>query len=68
MVREDIDLVVFLGDYIYESSHRSGPRSFTAEEPKTLKDYRERYALYRSDENLREAHRLFPLDPHLGRP
>ena len=60
MVREDIDLVVFLGDYIYESSGGTGPRSFTAEEPKTLKGYRERYALYRSDENLREAHRLFP--------
>jgi alkaline phosphatase D len=60
MVREDLDLVVFLGDYIYESSGGTGPRAFTAPEPKTLDGYRARYALYRSDPNLREAHRLFP--------
>ena len=60
MVREDIDVVVFLGDYIYESGGGTGARRITAEEPKTLDGYRSRYALYRSDENLREAHRLFP--------
>jgi alkaline phosphatase D len=60
MAEEDIDAVVFLGDYIYELSGGQGPRRVTAEEPKTLEGYRARYALYRSDENLREAHRLFP--------
>jgi alkaline phosphatase D len=60
MVREDLDLVVFLGDYIYESSGGNGPRAFKADEPKTLEGYRDRYTLYRSDANLREAHRLFP--------
>jgi alkaline phosphatase D len=59
MVREDIDLVVFLGDYIYEGAGGTGPRRIP-EEAKTLEGYRNRYATYRSDENLREAHRLFP--------
>lgn len=60
MTREDIDVVVFLGDYIYETGGGSGARRIVAEEAKTLDGYRERYATYRSDENLREAHRLFP--------
>src|SRR5262245_41607192 len=59
MVKEDVDLIVFLGDYIYETggnSVRDVPKSAC----KTLDEYRGRYALYRSDRNLREAHRLFP--------
>jgi alkaline phosphatase D len=60
MVREDLDVVVFLGDYIYESSGGTAARRVAGEEPRTLEGYRARYALYRSDENLREAHRLFP--------
>jgi alkaline phosphatase D len=70
MIREDLDLVVFLGDYIYETNTGMGPtdRRITGEVPKTLEGYRQRYALYRSDPNLREAHRLFPwiitLDDH----
>ena len=62
MVKEDLDAVVFLGDYIYESNGATGtgPRKFTTPEPTTLEEYRARYALYRSDANLREAHRLFP--------
>jgi len=59
MIREDIDAIVFLGDYIYETSG-PGPRSNTLAESKTLDTYRARYALYRSDAHLREAHRLFP--------
>ncbi|MBI4475315.1 MAG: alkaline phosphatase D family protein, partial [Acidobacteria bacterium] len=59
MIREDIDVVVFLGDYIYETG--GGPvRPVPAEEPTMLEGYRNRYALYRSDPHLREAHRLFP--------
>jgi len=60
MVREDIDLIVFLGDYIYEAGGGTGARRLPAEEARTLESYRNRYAVYRSDENLREAHRLFP--------
>ncbi len=59
MVREDLDAVVFLGDYIYETGG-TAVRSVTTEDPTDVEGYRERYALYRSDPNLREAHRLFP--------
>ena len=60
LVREDLDVVVFLGDYIYETVTGNGPRSAGTEVPRTLEAYRNRYALYKSDPNLREAHRLFP--------
>ncbi len=70
--RNDVDAVVFLGDYIYE--YASFEKRYTDEEKKllrvranvpeheivTLDDYRTRYKTYRSDSNLREAHRQFP--------
>jgi alkaline phosphatase D len=59
MVKEDLDLVLFLGDYIYERGGNT-VRSVPVAECETLDQYRDRYALYRSDQNLREAHRLFP--------
>ncbi len=59
MAAEDLDLVVFLGDYIYEGGG-TVVRTVPVEEPVTLEGYRNRYALYRSDPNLREVHRLFP--------
>jgi alkaline phosphatase D len=59
MVKEDLDLVVFLGDYIYEVGGQI-VRAVPMVECVTLDQYRDRYALYRSDPNLREAHRLFP--------
>lgn len=59
MVRENLDVVVFLGDYIYEGGG-TAVRSVTMQEPTDVESYRQRYALYRSDAHLREAHRLFP--------
>ena len=61
MAREDLDLVVHLGDYIYESSWgRNHVRSHGADEPVTLAEYRNRYALYKSDDDLKAAHAAFP--------
>lgn len=61
MVREDLDLIVHLGDYIYEGPGRDNQvRRHNSLEIKSLSDYRNRYALYRTDPHLREAHRLFP--------
>jgi len=61
LAAEDLDLVVFLGDYIYESSRRSGRvRDHDAPEPRTLDAYRTRYALYKSDPDLQAAHAAFP--------
>ena len=61
MVRDDLDLVVFLGDYIYESSWgREHVRKHDAGEPYTLDQYRARYALYKTDPDLQRAHQAFP--------
>lgn len=67
MARQELDLVVHLGDYIYESAidgndlGREGPfPSIAYPEPRDLESYRFRYALYKLDPNLREAHRVFP--------
>jgi alkaline phosphatase D len=61
MAAEDLDLVVHLGDYIYESSWgRAHVRKHGEEEPLTLADYRNRYALYKSDADLQAAHAAFP--------
>jgi len=62
MVADDLDLVVFLGDYIYESSLRRNQVRMheRAEEPVTLDEYRARYAHYKSDTDLQSAHLAFP--------
>jgi len=61
MARENLDLVVFLGDYIYEGGIRKGrTRKHNSAEIVTLDDYRNRYALYKSDPDLRQAHAAFP--------
>ncbi len=58
---EDLDLVVHLGDYIYESSWgRRHVRKHGTEEPITLEEYRNRHALYKTDLNLQSAHAAFP--------
>lgn len=61
MAAEELDLVIHLGDYIYEKEGSDGRvRKHTGPEITTLDDYRNRYALYRSDEHLQEAHAMFP--------
>jgi alkaline phosphatase D len=61
MAAEDLDLVVHVGDYIYESSWgRNHVRKHDTGETVTLEDYRNRYALYKSDPDLQAAHSAFP--------
>lgn len=61
MAQEDLHLVVHLGDYIYEGGiGKNRPRAHTGSEIVSLNDYRNRYALYRSDALLRRAHQNFP--------
>jgi alkaline phosphatase D len=66
MSEEDLDLVVHLGDYIYEYGINEyvapGGNVRTHDGPKifTLPQYRNRYALYRNASNLRAAHAAFP--------
>jgi alkaline phosphatase D len=68
--RTDIDVVLHLGDYIYEYG-RVGYASQLAiaidrvstpdHEILTLADYRERHAQYRTDSDLRALHARFPM-------
>jgi alkaline phosphatase D len=61
MLADDLDLVVHLGDYIYESSWgRDHVRRHGAPEPHTLEDYRVRHALYKSDPDLQATHAACP--------
>lgn len=76
MLREDLDFIVCLGDYIYAESYHSkrggtgvrddriGRQSKDEShelEAVTLQDYRDKWSLYRSDPALRALHRKFPM-------
>ena len=65
--RPDLDAVLHLGDYIYEYANEQygdgrplGRVPVPPHELLTLRDYRERYAQYREDPDLQEAHRQHP--------
>jgi alkaline phosphatase D len=61
MLDDDLDLVLHVGDYIYESSWgRDLVRSHRSPETYTLEDYRARHALYRTDRDLAAAHAACP--------
>jgi alkaline phosphatase D len=72
--RDDIDLAVHLGDYIYEMSKAFYttlfgslvlPERWSALAPenecRTLADYRARYATYRSDPDVQSIHARMPM-------
>jgi alkaline phosphatase D len=65
--RDDLDAVIHVGDYIYEfqnGTYGDGSSLLRIPEPRkeavTLSDYRIRYATYRTDPDLQEAHRVHP--------
>lgn len=63
---QDVDFVLFLGDYIYESALIQLLRRVREEptaEVDTLGEYRAKYRLYRSDPDLQAAHAAHPLVP-----
>jgi alkaline phosphatase D len=69
--RDDIDLVLHMGDYIYEYGRggydggaKFAARIFPADEILTLADYRLRYASYRADKQLQALHANFPMIPN----
>jgi len=57
-----LDLVVFVGDYIYESAERRNPVRPIRDggEAFSLEQYRARYATYKSDPLLQAAHAAAP--------
>jgi alkaline phosphatase D len=57
----DLDVVFFLGDYIYEYGTRKDPvRRLEGGEVFTLDQYRARYATHKSDPSLQAAHAAAP--------
>ncbi|NHC44155.1 alkaline phosphatase D family protein [Motilibacter aurantiacus] len=67
IAEDDLDLVVHLGDYVYEGSigadggNRRTPVPAAARPaPRTLDQWRMRYALYKSDPDLQAAHAAHP--------
>ncbi len=61
IAQQSLDLVLFVGDYIYESSNpQYALRKHSGPEPKTLAQYRERYAQYKRDPMLQAAHAAHP--------
>ncbi|MGP4115415.1 alkaline phosphatase D family protein [Streptomyces sp. 4N509B] len=65
LARRDHDVVLFLGDYIYEFGAAKGYRPGDADphamrQTVTLDEYRERYALYKLDPDLQAAHAAAP--------
>jgi alkaline phosphatase D len=65
--RTDLDFVLHVGDYIYEYEvgyYGAGPDIGREHKPRneilTLADYRQRYACYREDPDLRAAHAAHP--------
>ncbi|MDP9412666.1 MAG: alkaline phosphatase D family protein [Pseudomonadota bacterium] len=68
--RQDIDLVLHLGDYLYEyprgeypaAQHALSGRDLQpASETVSLADYRLRHAAYRAEPDLQRLHQLFPM-------
>lgn len=70
MAAQRPDLIIHLGDYIYEYGPGGADRvrQHQGEETRTLWDYRNRYAQYRLDPHLQAAHAAAPwlmvLDDH----
>lgn len=68
--RRDVDLMVHVGDYLYEYERGEYPSAEEAlagrviepaNEIVSLADYRMRFASYRLDPDLQELHRMFPM-------
>ncbi len=58
---DNLDLIIFLGDYIYENTSKPGAlRAAPGPVVKTLAEYRARYALHKSDPALQAAHAAAP--------
>lgn len=61
LAEEDLDLVLHLGDYIYEGGQGSdGVRTHNSPTVTRIDEYRARYGLYKSDPALQASHAAFP--------
>jgi alkaline phosphatase D len=60
MLADNLDLIVHVGDYIYEGNSVKKVRHHNMPVAFTLDDYRARHALYRTDKDLANAHAATP--------
>lgn len=61
IARQPLDLVLFVGDYIYETtSSGARVRKHRGSTPRTLAQYRDRHAQYKQDPDLQAAHAAHP--------
>jgi len=61
LAEDEPDLVLHLGDYIYEyGAGTGGVRRHAGPETETLAQYRQRHAQYRTDPDLQAAHAVAP--------
>lgn len=61
IAQQPLDLVLFVGDYIYETvSKAAGLRQHAGPVPYTLAQYRQRHAQYKLDADLQAAHAAHP--------
>ena len=60
LAEADVDLVVHLGDYLYDAG-RGVRRHDPPEDPVSLDDYRRRHAQQRSDPDLQRLHAQLPM-------
>ena len=61
LCEEDLELVIHVGDYIYETGpHAGGVREMPLPTSITLEQYRARYAFYKMDPTLQKVHHSFP--------
>jgi alkaline phosphatase D len=65
--KDNVDFVLHLGDYIYETGKGTQGKDARATNPSgeifTLYDYRARIAQYRTDSDLLLSHRQYPWIP-----
>ena len=67
MAKEDLDLVICLGDYIYEHMYYDGPSDRVDRtgvngdrDVQSLAEFREKYRFYQADEDLQALHAAHP--------
>ncbi|MEO5350496.1 MAG: alkaline phosphatase D family protein [Magnetococcus sp. YQC-3] len=63
MQSENLDFVLFAGDYIYEGASSQDPKAVRRHHLRSahsLEDYRARYAIYKSDPHLQAMHAQCP--------
>jgi alkaline phosphatase D len=63
LARREVDLVVHVGDYLYENGRHSvkGPRRHPPSRAVTVDGYRARHALYKTDHDLQALHARHPM-------